>query len=57
MNQEAKDKEWQRLQFRIDQMFGKYFKNEMQTIEYKPENIVHLLDVPLEYRAKRPETA
>jgi hypothetical protein len=34
-------------------MFGKYFKDDVHKIEYKPGNFVHLLEVPLEYRTKR----
>ena len=56
MDQETKDWEWQLLQFRIDQMFGKYFKDNVHKIEYKPGNVVHLLDMPLEYRAEHSET-
>jgi len=53
MDQETKDWEWQLFQFRIDQMFGKYFKDDVHKIEYKPGNVVHLLEVPLEYRTER----
>jgi hypothetical protein len=56
MDQEPKDWEWQLLQFRIDQMLGKYFKDDVHKIEYKLGNVVHLLEMPLEYREERPET-
>jgi len=56
MDQETKAWEWQLLQFRIDQMFGKYFKDDVHKIEYKPGNVVHLLDMPLEYQAEHSET-
>ena len=53
MDQETKDWEWQLLQFHIDQMFGKYFKDEVHKIEYKPGNVVQLLEMPLECREER----
>jgi len=37
MDQETKAWEWQLPQFRIDQMFGKYFKDDVHKIEYKRE--------------------
>jgi hypothetical protein len=33
-------------------MFGKYFKHDVHKIEYKPENVVHPLEMPLEYPAE-----
>jgi hypothetical protein len=46
MNQETKDQEWQRLQFRIDQMFGKFLNDKTSAIEYKPGSIALLLPPP-----------
>jgi hypothetical protein len=46
MNQEARDQEWQQLQFRIDQMFGKCPKDNNPAIKYKPGNIALLLSLP-----------
>jgi hypothetical protein len=46
MNQEMRDQEWQQLQFRIDQMFGKFLKDKSPAIEYKPGNIALLLPLP-----------
>jgi hypothetical protein len=43
MNQDTKDQEWRQLQFRIDQMFGKFLKDNNPAIEYKPGNIALLL--------------
>jgi hypothetical protein len=57
MDQETKDKEWQQTQLRFDRMFGKYFRDYVHMIEYKPGNVVHLLEMPLKYRAEHPETA
>jgi len=56
MDQEVKDREWQLLQFRIDQMFGKYLKDDVHEIDYKPEHAVHLLDMPLANRTEHSET-
>lgn len=43
MNQESRDQEWQQLQYRIDQMFGRFLKDNNPAIEYKPGNIALLL--------------
>lgn len=43
MNQESRDQEWQQLQYRIDQMFGRFLKENNPAIEYKPGNIALLL--------------
>ena len=37
MNKEKiNDQEWQQLQFRINEMVGKFLKDENTAIEYKP---------------------
>lgn len=46
MNQEARDQEWQQLQSRIDQMFGKFLKDENPAIEYKPDSLALLPPPP-----------
>jgi hypothetical protein len=56
MDQETKDREWQMLQSRIDQMFGVYLKDDVHKIEHKQGNVVHLLEMPLEYREAHQET-
>ena len=44
------DQEWQELQFRINQMLGKFLKDENTAIEYKPGS-APILPPLLDYQA------
>lgn len=57
MDREFKDREWQLLQYRIDQRFRQYFINNVKKLEYKQENVVHLLEMPRGDRAEYLEPA
>jgi hypothetical protein len=54
MNQEAKDQGWQRLESRIDQMIGRFLKEDYPAIEFKT-NIAGLLQSPPEYNKQHAE--
>ena len=54
MNQEAIDQGWQQMQFRIDQLVGKYLKEDYPVIEYKT-NISGLLQFKPEYNEQNAE--
>lgn len=47
MDQNKDDQAWQKLQTHIEQMFGRYFRNSLDLIEYKPQCAVHLLSMSL----------
>ena len=54
MNQETKEQGWQRLEFRIDQMFGRFLKEDYPAIEFKT-NIAGLLQSPPKYNEQNVE--
>lgn len=48
------DQEWQKLKVHIDQTFGRYLRDSLDLIEYKPRHIVHLLSTPLDAKKDHP---
>jgi hypothetical protein len=54
MNQETKEQGWQRLEYRIDQMFGRFLKEDYPAIEFKT-NIAGLLQSPSDYKERNAE--
>jgi len=49
MNNNSEDHGWQQLQARIDHLLGKYLREELHKIEYKPRDAIYLLEMPQEY--------
>jgi len=48
---------WQELQDRIERIFGPLLRGDIQSIEYKPQAVVPLLEMPSRYREyQSPET-
>jgi len=50
MNHNTADQAWQQLTIRIEQLLPRFLKGELQQIEYKPQNVIALLEMPSEYR-------
>ena len=48
MNQQTSDQGWQQLQAHIEGFFGQAFRNDVQSIEYKPRFITQFLEMPSE---------
>ena len=48
MNQQTSDQRWQHLQAHTEGFFRQTLRNDVQRIEYKPQFIVHLLEMPSE---------
>ena len=48
MNQQTSDQGWRQLQARTEGFFGQALRNDVQRIEYKPQFIVQLLEMPSE---------
>lgn len=51
MNQETKDQGWQQIQSKIDQLMGRFLKDDYPAIEYKTR-IAGLLQLPPEYNGQ-----
>ena len=49
MNHHPANQEWQRIQAHIDQLFGRYLRDGLNLIEYKPGKAVHLLEMSSDY--------
>ena len=54
MNQQATEKGWQQLQFRIDKLVGHFLKEEFPAIEHKTR-IAGLLQLPPAYNEQNVE--
>lgn len=54
MNQQATEKGWQQLQFRIDKLVGHFLKEEFPAIEHKTR-ITGLLQLPPAYNEQTVE--
>ncbi|PIP07624.1 MAG: hypothetical protein COX51_06195 [Syntrophobacteraceae bacterium CG23_combo_of_CG06-09_8_20_14_all_50_8] len=50
MNNDMADQAWQQLYARIEQLLPRFLKGELHQIEYKPQNVTYLLEMPSEYR-------
>lgn len=46
MNHDTADQAWQNLSLRIEQLLPRFLKGELQQIEYKPRNVIALLEMP-----------
>jgi len=57
MDHNKDNQAWQKLQTHIEQMFGKYLRNSLDLIEYKPQYAVHLLSMSLGDWKDHPEAA
>jgi hypothetical protein len=57
MNHERAYQEWQQLMARIGQLHAKYPGEELHKIEYKPRDVIYLLETPLGYRQKHSDAA
>jgi len=42
MNQEKIDQEWDQLELRINQFVGRFLRNDVAEIEYKPHSLSRL---------------
>ena len=56
MDNNSTDQEWLKLQVRIDQMFGRYLRDSMDVIEYKPQHPVYLLSTSSSDKKGDPRT-
>lgn len=56
MNQEAIDQGWQQMQTRINQLVGRFLKEDYPIIEYKPRHVA-LLPMPASYKEENIEDA
>ena len=56
MNQNTKDQEWQKLEFRINKFVGHFLKEDIPAIEHKTR-IAGLLQSPSEYNQQKAEEA
>ncbi len=54
MNQENIEKGWQNLESRIDNLFGKYLRNDIPAIEHKPTHLA-LLQLPPNFKMEELE--
>lgn len=54
MDHNSTDQNWQKLQDRIDQKFGRYLRDSLDLIEHKPRNPVYLLPMSLDDRKDHP---
>jgi hypothetical protein len=51
MNNTGKDQVWQQIQARVEELLRQSLAgNPFYRIEYKPGDVVHLLDMPPEYK-------
>ncbi|MCX5846532.1 MAG: hypothetical protein NTW12_09305 [Deltaproteobacteria bacterium] len=48
MNHQTSDQGWQQFRAHIEGFFGQALRNDVQRIEYKPQFIVQLLEMPSE---------
>lgn len=48
MNQQTSDQGWQQIQTHIEDFFSQSLRNDVQRIEYKPQFIAQLLEMPSE---------
>jgi hypothetical protein len=48
MNQQTSDQGWQQIQTHIEDFFSQALRNDVQRIEYKPQFIAQLLEMPSE---------
>jgi len=56
MDRKTNDQEWQNLQARIDGLFRQLVAGETGAIDYKPQGVVSLLEMPAKYqKAERQE--
>ena len=49
MKNNSVDQGWQQLQARIDRLLGKYLREDLHKIEYKPQDVIYLLEMSPEY--------
>jgi hypothetical protein len=56
MNNNSVDHGWQQLQARIDQLLGKYLGEELHKIEFKPRDVIYLLEMPPDYEKQYQDT-
>ena len=47
------DRGWQELQDRIQNVFGNLLRGDVQSIEYKPPSVIHLLEMSAGYRENK----
>ena len=52
MNQQESDQIWQHLRFHIENFFSQPIANDVQRIEYKPQFITQLLEIPSKLHQK-----
>jgi hypothetical protein len=46
MNEDKTDQGWQRIQERVDQIVGRFLRNDREMLEYKPGREIYLLEMP-----------
>jgi hypothetical protein len=50
MNQSAADQAWQKIQARVEQLLRQSLEGGLHMIEYKPRDIIYLLEMPSGYK-------
>jgi hypothetical protein len=46
MDHSAADQAWQKIQARVEQLLRQSLEGGLHMIEYKPRDIIHLLEMP-----------
>ncbi len=57
MSHDTTDQGWQQIQARVEQLVDRYLRNGLQTIEYKPRDVIHLLEMQKGSGKENPEEA
>jgi hypothetical protein len=55
MKHDTADERWQELHVQIEQFRRKYLSVVLPAIEYKPQEVLHLLEMPSKYVEKYSE--
>jgi len=50
MDHSSADQSWQKIQTRIEQLLHRSLDGGLHLIEYKPRDIIYLLEMPAEYK-------
>ena len=50
MDQDRADQAWQQMYTRIEQLLPRFLNGDLRQIEYKPQNVIALLEMPSGHR-------
>jgi hypothetical protein len=50
MNHKMTEQAWQQLSTRIEQLLPRFLSGELQQLEYKPDHVIALLEMPSDHR-------